>query len=492
MSLKSAINSVRFKITLWYSFTLLFSLAIFSILLYDQQKTALGEHTDELLALKAENLADTIEAYIKDENNAGTKKAMNLSVKSPLRDAINTLINEHLPDPGLSSISVRITDASGKTLLSSANIADLPDISEESLSEAIHGSAYYETLTLRKGEKRGDFYRSYSTPVQRDGNTFYIVQVFRPLYQNQFAMKTMLKNIFIFIPVTALLTGLLGMTMAGLALKPVHNIIKTTRQINAENLHLRIDPPKTRDEIRELADFFNEMLSRLEESFLAQKRFIQDASHELKTPITILKGEMEVALKKARSVGEYEEILKSNLEEIERIGLLVENLLTLARLDNRESYQETSIIEINELLKQASEKMKKMAEAKNIKINLNLTHEKLQVKADRDQLIRAFSNIIENAIKYSPSSSSVGISSYIEDRKFLVSVTDEGPGIPPESLPHIFERFYRADSSRSTEGFGLGLSIAKSALENCSASIKAENTPGSGARFIITFNPISA
>ncbi|GAB4030046.1 MAG: ATP-binding protein [Elusimicrobiota bacterium] len=413
---------------------------------------------------------------------------MSLSVKGPFKDAVSALINEHLPDPGLSSISVRITDVSGRTLLSSANTADLPDISGESLREANHGSAYYETLTLHQREEKASFYRSYSTPVQQDGKTFYVLQVFRPLYQNQFAMKTMLKNILIFIPVTALLTGLLGMTMAGLALKPVHDIIKTTRQINAENLHLRIDPPKTRDEIRELADFFNEMLSRLEESFLAQKRFIQDASHELKTPITILKGEMEVALKKARSVGEYEEILKSNLEEIERISLLVENLLTLARLDNRENSQQNSILDLNELVKQASENMTKPAEAKNIKLNLNLANEKLLIKADKDQLIRAFSNIIENAIKYSPPSSSVEIGSHIEDGKFVISVTDEGPGIPPESLPHIFERFYRADTSRSTEGFGLGLSIAKSALENCSASIKAENISGSGARFIIIFN----
>ncbi|MEW5950643.1 MAG: heavy metal sensor histidine kinase [Elusimicrobiota bacterium] len=485
MYLKPRINSVRFKITLWYTFTLLIALSIFGIFLYDQQKNSLSEHTDELLALKAESLADTIETILKEEI-----KEKDPMTKKDFRETISYLMNEHLPDPGLTSLSVRIIDFYGKEILKSANIANIPPISSETLGEIVKGGSYYETLSVYQEDGKNSFYRSYSTPVQKEGKTAYIIQVFRPLDQNQFAMKTLLKNIFIFIPVTAFLTAILGMTIAGLALKPVHDIIKTTKQINAESLHLRIVPPKSKDEIRELADLFNEMISRLEESFISQKRFIQDASHELKTPLTILKGEMEVALKKTRSPVEYEKILKSNLEETERLTRLVENLLTLARLDNKEIAGQKSILELNEILKQTAQKLYKKAKDKNIEINLKLSDKNFQFKANEDQISRAFSNIIENAVKYSPEGSPIEITSRLERDKFIVSVKDKGPGIPPESLPHIFERFYRADASRSTEGFGLGLAIAKASFENYGAFVTASNIKEGGACFIVEF-PIS-
>ncbi len=483
MFLKTAVNSVRFKITLWYSFTLLIALSVFSFFLYNQQKKALDEYSDEVIAVKGEDTADAIETYLKTRSGEGNKK------KSGFLDRkfFESIVNNHMQDPGLVSISIRIADIHGDIIANSANMMQIHGISREALAESMSGNAYYETLQLNSGNDKIVYYRSYTTPVQIEGKAAYIVQVLKPLHNNRLAMKALLENILIFIPITIMLTGFLGMSMAGLSLKPVNDIIRTTRQINAENLHLRIPAPNTRDEIRELADLFNEMLSRIESAFLSQRRFIQDVSHELKTPLTIVKGEIEVALKKTRTEQEYNEVLKSNLEEINRISRLVENLLTLAKLESSGNEGPSPEINPNDALIQAAGKIKKLAEAKNIKVELDLSPEKLQVKANEMQIISAFFNVMENAVKYSPEGTCIRIKTFPSNGGFMVDITDEGPGIEPESLPHIFERFYRADASRSSEGFGLGLSIAKSALENCGASIKAENAPGKGAKFLIIF-----
>ena len=480
-------KSVRFKLTVWYAITLSVTLSLFSVLVYNNLKKTLYENMDRLLEFRAEGLADAVEAYLETEE-IETGRVPKASAKSgTFFKVTKNLLNSDVYDPKFAAIEVQITDARGVILASSPGAENAPEIPEGTLNEAVRGEAAYDTIKTSGSQDKESVYRSYTTPVLKAGETVYIIQTSRLLYQTEFALNNLRTMMAVLVPLIVLFTGAAGMMFARVALKPVHGMIKTIRQISAENLSLRIPAPDTKDEIRELASMFNDMLSRLEGSFLSQKRFIQDASHELKTPLTILKGELEVALKKARSQPEYTSILQSNLEETNRISRLVENLLTLAKFDNREIPLDISPVNLNHVLEALASDMAQVAGKKRIQLFLKLKPGLPVIKADAVQLRRAFLNILDNAIKYSDEGGAVTLSSAIAGAAVSAAFSDTGRGIPPKDLPHVFERFYRADFSRNTEGFGLGLAITKSIIDAHDASIIVKSEPLKGSSFSVFF-----
>jgi heavy metal sensor kinase len=262
-------------------------------------------------------------------------------------------------------------------------------------------------------------------------------------------------------------------------------MIATARQITAENMSLRIAPPETQDEIRELAETFNEMLEKIQQVFISQKQFIQDISHELRTPLTIMRGELEVALKRQRSVEEYSSILQSSLEETAKIGQLLENLLALARLDSSSVSLARDNADISAIMRDILDDMEILAHQKGIEIDF-VSQEGIIIPIDKDQIMRSFINILENAIKYTPEKGRVSVEVIREDAYAFITISDTGIGIPEQDLPHIFDRFYQVDSSRSSAGFGLGLSIALSIIEAHGGSITVESTPKQGTTFLIS------
>ena len=480
-------KSVRLRITVWYALTLSVTLSLFSVLVYNNLEKTLYENMDRLLEFRAEGVADAVEAYLETEE-IETGRVPKASAKSGTFFMVTqNLVNGPAYDPKLAAIEVKITDARGVILASSPGAASAPEIPEGTLNEAVRGEAAYDTIKAADSRDKESVYRSYTTPVLKEGKTVYLVQASRPLYQTEFALNNLRDMMAVLVPMIVLFTGAAGMLFARVALKPVHGMIKTIRQISAENLSLRIPATGAKDEIRELASMFNDMLSRLEGSFLSQKRFIQDASHELKTPLTILKGELEVALKKARSSQEYASILQSNLEETNRISKLVENLLTLAKFDNREIPLDISAVNLNRVLESLASDMAQVAGKKRINLALKLEPGLPVIKADAGQLRRAFLNILDNAVKYGEEGGTVTISSAGNAAGVLLVFSDSGRGIAPKDLPHVFERFYRADSSRSTEGFGLGLAITKSILDAHGAAITVKSGPARGASFSVFF-----
>ncbi|MCX5687348.1 MAG: ATP-binding protein [Candidatus Omnitrophica bacterium] len=288
------------------------------------------------------------------------------------------------------------------------------------------------------------------------------------------------------LPLTVFLTGIIGAFFAKVALNPVDRIIKDIHQITAQNLKKRTSIPDTNDEISRLADTFNDMLARLEYAFFSQRKFIEDLAHELKTPLAILKGEIEVALKKIRSKEEYENILKSSIEEINRISSIVENLLIFARFENDTVMLETKTLDITILLKSVVDDIKILAMQKNIKMSIK-EQEKIVISGDADKLKRLFLNILDNAIKYNPQGGKVNISITKKNDSVHIRVSDTGIGIPEKDICHIFDRFYQVDKSGHQSGFGLGLSIARSIAEAHKGKIEAESTLNHGTTFIISF-----
>lgn len=227
-------------------------------------------------------------------------------------------------------------------------------------------------------------------------------------------------------------------------------------------------------------------LRPIEEAYESQQRFTADASHELRTPLTAMKTEIEVALRDQKfNSSDSRVLLKSNLEEIAKLQQLSEALLKLAKADSEEK-SKFAMIALDEVVTEAYEKVASLAEKKKIDIEAKLI--KTEVRGDKPSLIELFVILTENAIKYSPSESKILIKMMKDDGHTLVSIKDHGLGIKASDLPHIFERFYRADHSRNKEkvdGYGLGLSIAKQIVDLHNGKISVKSTAGKGSEFIV-------
>ncbi|MEW6088552.1 MAG: ATP-binding protein [bacterium] len=287
------------------------------------------------------------------------------------------------------------------------------------------------------------------------------------------------------LPFTVILTGVLGTFLAKIALNPVDKMVHTIHQITTENLKLRIDIPDTKDEIKRLADTFNQMLARLEYGFNTQRQFIEDFAHELKTPLAVLKGELEVTLKKIRSTEEYESVIQSNLEEVNRISRIVEDLLTIVRFEINVGMLEIKRLDIAGLLQNIADDIKVLALQKNISISC-LSKKSIIISGDENQLKRLFLNILDNAIKYTPHNGNISVDITSTDNYVNVAISDTGTGIPENEISYIFDRFYRLKKFNQQPGFGLGLSIARSVIEAHKGKIDVKSVPNKGTTFVIS------
>lgn len=270
-------------------------------------------------------------------------------------------------------------------------------------------------------------------------------------------------------------------------LRSVANLEEAARGLSSAELGLRrLFVPADDAELGALAASFNQLLDRLEGAHATQQRFTADASHELRTPLTVLRGEIEVALRRPRSAEEYREVLVSNKEEIERLSRLTENMLALAQVDGGHAIHLRELVNVSELCSSVTERLQALAGEKRIALqHVDATHEPLSVNGDRLALERVMTNLVENAVRYSPAGESVTVRVCKEQLWIVVHVIDTGGGIAPEHLPHLFERFYRVDKARSRMhgGSGLGLSIVKALVEAHGGSVSVTSTVGQGSCF---------
>ena len=482
-------RSVRFKIILLYMVLLSLTLTVFTVALYNKLKADLYRNVDNLLQSRAEGIEDSIDTYWEVE-----KLQVKKSRKKP--DALKKLevinfaaiarlwVDEESNAPELLNIIVQIFDAKGNSIASSKNMPESYAFSREFFTTALQGRSRFDTATVSFSEGMELSVRVLTRPVFPEQDIMYIVQVASPLDSIQGALDDFKEILFVLLPLAVFITGIIGVFLAKITLNPVDRIIKTVQKITAESLKLRIPMPGTRDEIERLAATFNGMLDRLEKAFSSQKHFIQDASHELKTPLTILQGELEVTLKRMRTAAEYEEVLKSSLEEIRRISSIVENLLLLARVEDRETGLDVREFNLQRVLQEAVDGMKTLAREKFLALSLS-PDGAIMMRGDEQKLKQVFINLLDNAIKYTPPHGSVSVSASTTAASVRITVQDTGIGIPPAELPHIFDRFYRVDKARSSSGFGLGLSIARSIVEAHRGTISAESSLNRGSAFTV-------
>jgi heavy metal sensor kinase len=316
-----------------------------------------------------------------------------------------------------------------------------------------------------------------------------VVQVARSEATIMQDLNQLLYILLLGLPVGVAAAGVGGYVLARRALAPVDRMSERARSINAERLNDRLPVDNPDDELGRLATVFNETLMRLESSFDQMRRFTADASHELRTPLTAIRSVGEVGLRGRRDEAAYREIIGSMLEEVDRLALLVDKLLTLSRADTGRASLNVDIVDIAQLAEEVAEQLGVLAEEREQTISVR-SEVAPRWLGDRMVLRQALLNLVDNAIKYTPVGGEIEIAVAQAPEGTIIDVTDTGPGIPSDLQSRIFDRFYRVDKARSREngGTGLGLAIAKWAVEVNGGRLTLEPTNGAGSRFRITLS----
>jgi len=463
--------NIRLRLTLWYTAIFSLILIIFSVAVYVGLTRSLLNAVDSHLQREVGEILGNLEFEHEEDEHEGEVEL------------------SYIPEEG---VYWRVLDANGQPIIDAGHF----DSASTNTDVANLSQSQLENITLADDTPL----RLYSTPFVIENQGAGVVQVAESYRHLQEVQNQLLLLLVVGIPLTLLASSAGGWFLASSALDPIDRITRTARRISARDLHQRLDLSLPNDEVGRLAATFDEMLDRLEESFEQQKRFIADASHELKTPLTILKGDVDVALARPRSPEYYQDTLERVNSTTDRLTALVQELLLLSRTDSNRMLLKPEIFNLTNLLTREVATLMPKAVDKQISLHLD-TPDTLLIEADRAKLSRLFTNLIENAIKYCGSNDSITISAVIQDEQIRVVVTDTGPGIHPQHLPHVFERFYRVDKARSraiaddiaastddiggSSGAGLGLSIVQWLAQAHHGCVEVESQLEHGTTFTV-------
>jgi heavy metal sensor kinase len=322
------------------------------------------------------------------------------------------------------------------------------------------------------------------TSPSRLANQPFVLQVARSEAPMQMEIRELVLYLGLGLPLAVLVAGAGGYLMARHALRPAERMAEQARLITAERLSERLPVDNPHDEFGRLATVFNDTFARLEGVFGQMQRFTSDVSHELRTPLTAIRTVGEVGLRDRRDERTYREIIGSMLEEVDRLALLVSRLLTWSRIDSGQARPAIEPIDVREATDDVAAQLGVLAEEKQQTIEVTSAG-RPRALADPILLRQALTNVVDNAIKYGPEGGCVDIRMFATGPSVVIDVSDNGPGIPPQREALIFERFYRGSTSGSSDGVGLGLSIAKRALDAFGGRLHLEKATR-GCTFRIT------
>lgn len=300
--------------------------------------------------------------------------------------------------------------------------------------------------------------------------------------------------LLMFAPLLLLVSAGVGYWMSRRALSPVDALVRTAREVGGTNLNSRLQTLKTGDELQRLSDTLNEMLDRIESAFLRVSQFTADASHELRTPVSLIRTEAELALRRSRGEAEYQEALRHILLEAERTTALIEQLLSLARADSGRETVNLQPLNWGQMLGSVLGGWRQVAAIRSMELSVNIDGQSVFVMGDESLLRRLADILLDNAFKYTSCPGSVHLRMEQKAQSAVMTVRDSGVGIPEGEQNKIFERFYRVDKARSRAqgGSGLGLAIAQWIVAQHHGSIAVESRPGEGAIFRVELPRIAA
>ncbi len=450
---------LRWRLTIWYLLTLGVILLLFATFLYWQLQRSLYDQVDTTLQLAAAQALINVEAegnllaFQNIENPAETAQSRNEALTFYLLTTNGDVIDRLGQD----------TAVSPQTPLQPG----------------------YITLTVND-----DRWRIYSQAVTADSAGGW-VQVVQNLDAVDETLEKLLTQMTIGMPLALVLAGLGGLFLASRALQPIARISHTAQGISGSDLNRRIHYQGPADEVGQLADTFDKMLDRLQAAFERERRFTGDAAHELRTPLTALKGRIDVTLSRPRPVSEYTATLQDMEGQVDRLINLSNDLLFMARLDQRERPFQLEPIKLHDFLGAIVEQVSPLAAAKQIELS-EAVPDDLSIQGDIDLLIRLFLNLLDNAIKYTPEHGQVAIIAQSDTQQVTISITDTGIGIPETHLPHLFERFYRVEEDRARRGgnngqggSGLGLAIAYEIVRTHGGHLSVKSQLNQGTTFVV-------
>jgi heavy metal sensor kinase len=453
------LRTLRGRFALWTAVLLLAVLSVFSLYIYQSMASRLASGVDESLTLVGAQVV------------AGLDIVGNRLVSSESFD--DEPENVDLRQRGY---TVWVTRLDGQLIHAFGPYQDLALPAGETAS-----AAAFATLTE---PKTGDQIRVHVVPAQGEGQPVATVQVARSLEDTKDTLGGLLTTLLIGVPGLVAAAAAGGYLLAARALAPIDRITQTARRISAEDLSSRLNLPAVDDEVGRLAVTFDEMLARLEMSFKRERQFIGDASHELRTPLSAMQAILDTISSRRRSPAEYERALIDLIEESDRLRSLTDDLLTLAH-GGVQGHDIQEAVDLSTLLADLCDSMQPLARAKDLRLT-RVVPEGLTVLGDRDALIRLFGNLLENALKYTERGAVDIAAREGANGNVSVQISDTGKGIAAEHLPHLFDRFYRADPSRASPGVGLGLAIAQEIARRHAGRIVVSSQPGQGSRFTVS------
>ncbi|HYI14974.1 MAG TPA: ATP-binding protein [Thermomicrobiales bacterium] len=465
-------RGIRVRLTLWYLLVLAVVLALFGGGVY----FALRESLEDGLETSVRSRSDALLSVVQMENgNPALPASMVESSSRPDTE------DEDLDDDPDDEQFARTWDRAGNVISDAGgDEAEVP-ARRSVVLPVVGGTERWATLP---GDDAN--FHVFVRPIVDNGEVVGVLEVGQSHEEIDETLGALLIILMVATPITLVLAGIGGLLIAGRALEPVDSVTRLARRISAEDLSGRLDLDLPDDELGRLARTFDEMIARLESAFRRQRQFTGDASHELRTPLTALKGQVEVALARPREPDEYRAVLHVVNEEVDRLIHLVGSLLTLARADAGEISLAREPISLGDAVVGAVEQLEPFAEQRGIGLRVEPGPE-TTIEADESLLLQLLLNLLDNAIKYTPVGGAVQVSWVVEAESAFVTVTDNGVGIEPQHLPHVFERFYRVDKARSRGdgGTGLGLAISRWIAEAHGGEITAVSTPGHGTSVTI-------
>jgi two-component system, OmpR family, sensor kinase len=447
-------RSIRVRVTLWYLGILLGVLVVSGAAVYAGLERALRGEMDHALDLVALQVSDVSSRGRAELDSDALPPAYVASLYSPSGQLLGA-------GPG------------GQALPWDAGVA----------GEVLKGRDVWRSVIMR-----GQAWRVLARPVTAQGSVIALLQVGRSEEAIAGALEQLRMLLMALVPLALVLAGSVGLFLAGRALDPIDRITRTAAAIGADDMARRLpeEVGRTPDEVGRLAATFNRMLDRLEGAFHRQRQFTADASHELRTPLTLLLTQLEVTLARPRSEDEYRRVLVALREDVIRLQRLVNALLALARADAGRDRPAHERIDLGDLARQAVDGLQTLAAERGVRLAVG-AEPGIVVHGDESRLMQLIVNLVDNAIAHTPSGTNVTVDVAMErdGSTAVLSVRDTGLGIAPEHLPHLFERFYRADPARAAGALGLGLAISRSIVEAHGGRIEAESRPGRGSTFTV-------
>ena len=462
------IDTVRGRLTLWYVSALALILILFSVAVYVIFSGALHRRVDQ-------ELRATIEISITSLNH-DTQEG-----QSPQSAAQSTAAELSHPQQAM-----MIFDDNGQLLATHRGEEDFP-VQLPDRATIPDADVYLYTVSTQ-----GDRSRNHRLGVRRvtipPANTPYIILASQPLKPVEDELESLREILYFAAPIVLLLAGFGGWFLARQGLAPVTAMARSAREIGAGSLDRQLPVVNARDELGQLATTFNDLLTRLNAAFEEQRRFMADASHELRNPLSVMSTAAGVTLKKEhRAEEEYREALQIVAEQTRRLSRIVNDMFMLARADAGQYPLRKRPLYLNDLLEEVARAGAVLATSRSASVKLTNLPEAV-FHGDEDLLRQMLFNLVDNAVKFTPSEGTVTLSLERNDNDYLVSVADSGPGIPAEERHHIFERFYRADRTRVRThdgGAGLGLAISRWIARAHNGDVELSDSGTTGTKFIV-------